>query len=71
MMVILSVSGCGKVGTGESLSAAQLLEETLGGGGHIGQTAVTGQLLTGPIGLKLEAHVFDQVVCTNIRHFED
>ena len=53
------------------MPAAPLLQEGLGGGGHIAQAPITGQLLTSTVGLEVAAQNFDKLLRADIGNLAD
>ena len=61
----------GEVCTGESVSAAPQLEEGLGGGRRVAEPPITGQLLTGSVGLEVVSENLNQLLRPQVVHFVD
>ena len=69
--LLSSEVGVGEVRTGESVSAAPQLEEGLGGGRRVAEPPITGQFLTGSVGLEVVAEDLDQLLRPQTVDFVD
>ena len=69
--LLSSEVGVWEVGAGQPVPAAPLLQEGLGGGGHVAQAPVTGQLLAGAVGLEVAAQDPDELLRADIGDLAD
>ena len=69
--LLSSEVGVREVCTGESVSAAPQLEEVLCGGRCVAEPPITGQLLTGSVGLEVVAENLNQLLRPQVVHFVD